>query len=81
MERAPYVIEKFRAFVSVDENGDEGLCAYFNREQGQWLPLIAADEKRFESIEALARIVAKQSGRPVHVIEYSARKQIGVIQP
>lgn len=81
MNRAPYVIEKFRAFVSVDDDGDEGLCAFFNAESGQWLPLIAADEKRFADLERLARIVAKKSGRPVHIIEYSTRKPVGVIQP
>jgi hypothetical protein len=80
MKAQPYVIEKFRAFVAVDEDGNEGLCAAMNT-RGEWMPLIAADEARFDSIQEVAQKTANATGMTIHVIEYTARNQIGILTP
>lgn len=80
MKATPHVIDKFRAFVSVDADGNEGLCAAMNG-RGEWMPLIAADEARFQSLQDIAQQTANRTGATIHVIEYTTRKQVGIIQP
>ena len=69
-ERLPRVTALW-GFFSVDANGDEGLVAAHIG--GSWMPLIAADEKRLESLRELAERVAKESGKRIVVAKFTRR--------
>lgn len=72
-------IDQMWAAVSVDENGDEGLCAFYAANTGQWLPLIAADEARLESIRGMASALAQTSqyaGKVIKLIRLTTREEL-----
>lgn len=71
-------IDQIWAFVSVDEKGDEGLCA-FQSSMG-WTPLIAADEARLESLRPVAQRIADASGKPIRLLKFSTREIVEEIQ-
>jgi hypothetical protein len=50
------------AYLSVDKDGSEGVCAAPIGPGGTWMPLIAADADRLKSITPVAEQVARESG-------------------
>jgi dihydroorotase-like cyclic amidohydrolase len=63
--------------ISVDENGNEGVCAA--EINGMWMPLVAADEARLEQIIATARRIAQVTKRQIKIIKLTTREEIEVI--
>ncbi len=66
--------------ISVDEDGDEGLCAFLGPD-GLWMPLVATDEKRLELITEKAKEIAHTTGRLIHIIRFDTRTTVQVIDP
>jgi hypothetical protein len=59
--------------VGVDADGTEGICAaYMN---GQWLPLLAADEARLPWITEMARQIARDRQQLVRIIKLHGREE------
>jgi hypothetical protein len=73
-------IDAIWAFVSVDEDGNEGLCAMTLPGLGL-TPLIAADEARLESLRRSAQSLATKSGKAVRLIRLHSREDLEVIKP
>lgn len=75
-------IEKIYAFIAED-NGpdDEGITAFLGPGGGMWMPMVAADLARVISLRPLAQDIARRSGKPVHLLEFSIRTELEVIQP
>lgn len=63
--------------ISVDDNGNEGVCAA--EINGMWMPLVAADEKRLEWIIATARRIAQVTKRQIRIIKLTTREEIEMI--
>jgi len=55
---APVTIENCWMAVSVEANGDEGVCAIMVG--NTWMPLIAADRARLSFVEEQAQMLADQ---------------------
>jgi len=74
------VINSVWAFIAED-NGpeDEGACAMFH--DRVWLPLIAADEKRLESLRPIAIELAKYVGKLIHLVRFTTRVEMEIINP
>ena len=72
-------IEHLWAFLSIDKDGDEAVCAA--KMGDTWMPLVAADEKRLDQLRPIAEQVARQIGRPIHLVKFTVRKEIEVIAP
>jgi len=79
MKATPKVIQKMRAFIFVDDDGNEGIIAHWGL-MG-WQPLVCGYEEKFAKNEEKAREMATATGKPVHIIEFTTRTQIGIIQP
>jgi hypothetical protein len=73
-------IDAIWAFVSVDEHGNEGLCAAPYEGFGM-LPLIAADAARLQSLMPVARHLARQSGMRIRLIKLSTREELATYEP
>lgn len=73
-------IDAVWAFVSVDENGDEGLVAAPLPGFGL-TPLIAADEKRLNSLIPLAESIAAKTKMTIKLIRLGTREEVRVIEP
>jgi hypothetical protein len=64
------------AFLSVDEeDGNEGVCATM-LPNGSMMPLIAADEKRLQSLWPEARRIAQMTGRRCRLVKFHTREVI-----
>jgi hypothetical protein len=72
-----FKIESVTAFVSIDEDGEEGVCAM--NLDGVWYPMIMADEERLLQMRPLAEGVAQATGRDVTLIRLDHRTDLEVI--
>lgn len=70
-------IDGIFAFLSKDDKGNEGLCA-FQYKPGHWLPLVAADEKRLASLMPVAQEIARHSEHDVVLVKFSTREEVKV---
>jgi hypothetical protein len=70
------VIEKIWAWVSVDDDGNEGICA-FSSDNGMMMPMIAADEERLESLRGIAEDLSKMApDRKFRLLKFSTREEV-----
>lgn len=70
-------IDELFAFVSVDKDGTEGVCAAFVR--GVWMPLVGADMARVDSLRPIASVVAEESGMTIRLIRFCKREELETI--
>lgn len=69
-------IEKLYAFISVAEDGFEGVCAKLCG-MGLWMPLICSDEKLLPELRGVAKDLAKENGGSKIVLyEFSQKKKL-----
>ena len=72
-------ITEIYAFVSVDKNGNEGVCAFSTHKA--MVPMIAADLERLEQFKPIARELAKISPHAIKLIKFHTREEIEEIKP
>ena len=65
-------IEELTLFVAVDEFGDEGIAAAFFSDRG-WLPMIAADSARVESLRTIAEKMSLEQQSVLREIKFSTK--------
>jgi hypothetical protein len=70
-------IDQIWMVLSVDELGNEGVCAHWHN--GNWMPLIAADAERLAYIEKQAEKLASNLQMKIVVARLSLREDIRVI--
>ena len=71
-------IERIWAYLSVDKNGNEGVCAA--PIGGMTLPLIAADQARLESLTPIAERLAEMTGMTIRLVELTQRIELREIK-
>lgn len=71
-------INEIFAFVSVDNNGNEGVCG-FSTPEGM-MPLIAADPERVESLRVIAKQLAGMTDKKIQLIKFTVREDMEVIE-
>ena len=74
-------IDTVSAYMSVDAEGNEGVCAWYNPGTRSWMPLIAADHERMESMRPIARDIARASGQRVVLVRFETRTDLEEILP
>lgn len=72
----PLVIEHIWAFIAEDEQG-EGVCGFLGPDG--WMPLIAADQARVESLRRVAKDIKATSGKTIKLVKFSLREEVEVI--
>lgn len=71
-------LDKLFCFMSEDENG-EGVCG-FKTEEG-WMPMVGGDMQRVNSLTEMAQYISNRTGKPIHLLEFDARKHVKTILP
>ena len=71
-------IDTITAYIAVDDEG-EGICAF--QGPGGWMPMVAADQARIDSLRPMAEALAEGSGRRIVVARFSVRTDVEVIEP
>lgn len=72
-------IDTVTAYIAANEDG-EGIMSFYHPENG-WMPMVAADQARVDSLRPLAEQMGRATGVRVIVAEFSVRKDIAVIEP
>ncbi len=67
-------IERLYAWIATEADGGEGVCSV--KLGDTHMPLIGADMARIESLRGHAAFVARASGCPVRLVEFSVRRVI-----
>jgi len=68
-------IETIYAWVATEPDGGEGIVAS-NFGGGTMYPLIGADTERIESMREEALRIAKLTGFPIKLVEFTARREL-----
>lgn len=74
-------IDEIWAFLSVDEEGDEGIVAITSPLTGLMLPLIAADRERLDQLKPMAQRTARDTGRKVRLCKFHQRTEVEELNP
>ena len=69
-------IESIWAYISEDENGEEGICGFNDPRTACWIPMIAADEERLKSLKPFAHQIAVVTGRKVKIVKFHNREEL-----
>jgi hypothetical protein len=70
-------IDEIYAFISVDPEGNEGVCAF--QSKGMMVPMVAADLKMVEHLKPVAKQLAAISPYPIKLVKFSTRTEVEVI--
>lgn len=73
-------IDTLTAFLSIDENGLEGVIA-FRALDGTMCPMIGADGPRIESMKPLAEKIAAANGCTVRLARFGVREDLEFFTP
>jgi hypothetical protein len=68
-------------FVACDTGPDDEGIAAFLAKSDMWLPMVAADKSRVDSLRGMAQRVANESGDVVRLIRFSVREELEVFEP
>lgn len=71
-------IESVWAYVS-ETNGEEGICGFNDPRTGQWIPMIAADEARLQSLKPFAHQIAVITHSKVKLVKFHQREDVGEV--
>jgi hypothetical protein len=71
-------IDEVFVFVASDADG-EGVPAFSDGEFV--MPLVCADKARVDSLRAMARKLARESGNKITLCRFSVREELEVIEP
>ena len=71
----PFHIDEIFAFLATEADGEEGVIGWHIPNHG-WMPLVAADVKRVESLRPIAQEVANATGRRITLARFHLRQDV-----
>lgn len=74
-----YKISEIFAFISTDNDGNEGVCGYSTK--AGMLPMIGADMARIETLRPMAKALAGMTKKKIQLIKFKVREDLEVIEP
>ncbi len=74
-------INALYAWVALEDDGGEGVCAALLPGMPGMTPLIGADIARIDSYRPIAREIAKQTGKFVSLRKFTADGEQEIIEP
>lgn len=81
----PEIIEEMYAFIVKGGDpkfpDDEGVMAFRNSENGEWMPMVGSDMKRVESLKPIAQKMGTMLGLPVTIAKFTTRTTLEVLDP
>lgn len=72
-----FKIKTVHAFIATEADGTEGIIGM--QTKNGWMPFVAADEERIESLRPLAIEIAKAAGVQIVVAKFSVRENVEVL--
>jgi hypothetical protein len=72
-------ITEVHAITGIGDDDEEGIPAIMTTDGP--LPLISSDRVRLEQLKIMAQQIANQTGQSYKIVRFSAREDIGTIEP
>jgi len=73
-------IDQITVAAAFDEAGQiEGVAGM--KMGDAWMPLVSADEERYEQIRVIAMMVAAKSGQTIKMLRFTTRTEVETITP
>lgn len=69
-------VDSLYAFISVDDEGNEGLCAHYDPNTQTWLAMVAADERTVASLVPIAEEMAQMSKKKIKLVRFKERQEL-----
>ena len=76
-----FKIKEIWAFVHTDEKNEEGIVAWFDEDKKQWMPMVAADGARIESLKPIAVHIAQTLKKEIRMVHFSTRCDVQIFRP
>lgn len=73
----PLRIDEMFGFIAEDGEG-EGLAAF--KTPNGWVPMVAADAARIDSLKEVAKKIAKTTGKKITLCRFSVRTELEVFE-
>lgn len=67
----PLIIEKLYAWIAEEDDGSQGIIAYF--EMNRAIPLVGPDKARVEAYREFMQDLARQHHKRIFLMEFSSR--------
>lgn len=74
----PLTIDAIYAWVAIEADGSEGVCAC--QVSGLMMPLVGADIDRIKSLRRYAEHTSAVTGCPVRLVRFSRREDLEVLE-
>ena len=71
--------KKLFAYLSVDQDGTEGLMAYFFTERAEWIPMIGTDMARMKALRKTADDIARTCQITYKIVTYHMANEVIVL--
>lgn len=68
-------IAELFAYVSLDERGNEGICA-MEVDNGLWLAMVTSKARIAEKMKATAANIAREGGMTVRLVRFEMREEM-----
>lgn len=74
----PRRLDRIYVFLIENSDGDEGIAAYASQRRLE--PMVASTQEKLDQLLAIAGDLVKSNGRPIRVVRFFQREDIGLIQ-
>lgn len=76
----PKKIDAMYCYVVDEEDGGEGIPAV-QTPDGAWMPLVAGDLARLESLKPVAQAFANKLQKPMRLLKFTGKEVLSEIKP
>jgi hypothetical protein len=74
-------IDSAYIFLVKNDEGDEGVAAFYNPTRKRLEPLVASTEEKLEEMTELAQGMVTLNGRPMLIAHFTQREDVSEIVP
>ncbi len=74
-------IESLYVFLVTNDQGDEGVAAFFNPTRNRLEPLVASSEEKLDEMTPLAQGMVELNNQPMRVVQFTSREDVAEILP
>jgi hypothetical protein len=79
-EQEPFIMSEVYAFVTQDQEGNEGVVTIINP-HGQMQPLISFDDSQLDLMKGAAQQIADETKQDIQMIKFTTREGLDTFEP
>lgn len=79
-EQEPFSMSEVYAFVTQDQQGNEGVVTIINP-HGQMQPLIAFDDSRLDLMKGASQQIANETKQAIQMLKFTTREELDTFEP